>query len=208
MKAIDSRKYKKERAEVFGALLSAGAELGLEIIEQDQAAGIIKFNRPAKLIALVGTWGSKINAEVSQAPDDGDVVVTIESRTKHPVEMTGQQHKDLRTLFEKLDEHLGLKRQFVHTDIRLACLKCGAPLQAGAKFCTGCGSKAEPLKQGGPASCQCGAPLVHGAKFCSSCGAAVTVAKPDGNSCSKCGVPLKPDAIFCTSCGAKTAAAS
>ena len=46
------------------------------------------------------------------------------------------------------------------------CIVCGAPLQAGAKFCSQCGARQEVQR-----CAKCGAPLQAGAKFCPECGA-------------------------------------
>lgn len=48
------------------------------------------------------------------------------------------------------------------------CARCGSPLRDGAKFCTQCGQKVEPL-----ACTKCKAPAEPGDKFCASCGAAL-----------------------------------
>jgi RNA polymerase subunit RPABC4/transcription elongation factor Spt4 len=60
-----------------------------------------------------------------------------------------------------------------------ACQNCGAPLEAGAKFCVRCGSavsavattQAETPAAPAPAACRnCGAILAADARFCISCG--------------------------------------
>lgn len=54
-----------------------------------------------------------------------------------------------------------------------SCAKCGQPLKAGVKFCSGCGvpiqvaPAAAPAEPGCP---KCGAPRVPNAKFCRGCG--------------------------------------
>ena len=48
------------------------------------------------------------------------------------------------------------------------CVKCGAQLQAGAKFCSDCGSKQEAAK-----CSKCQSDLPAGAKFCKECGTKV-----------------------------------
>jgi membrane protease subunit (stomatin/prohibitin family) len=69
------------------------------------------------------------------------------------------------------------------------CVKCGAGVQQGAKFCPSCGAP-----QG--SSCpKCGAALPPGAKFCPSCGASLQAA------CPKCGAKLEAGAKFCPQCG-------
>lgn len=91
------------------------------------------------------------------------------------------------------------------------CPSCGAPLEAGAVFCTMCGAS---VPQGSTSSfasagtCSvCGAPLDPGAGFCTMCGAAVSsggAAAPapmGGSTCPVCGEPLEPGAGFCIMCG-------
>jgi ribosomal protein L40E len=48
------------------------------------------------------------------------------------------------------------------------CVKCGAQLREGAKFCNDCGSKQEKIQC---ANCQ--NELIAGAKFCNECGTKV-----------------------------------
>jgi membrane protease subunit (stomatin/prohibitin family) len=69
------------------------------------------------------------------------------------------------------------------------CVKCGASLQPGAKFCPSCGAPQ------GTACPKCGAAMPPGAKFCPSCGASLQAA------CPKCGAKIEPGAKFCPSCG-------
>lgn len=52
------------------------------------------------------------------------------------------------------------------------CVKCGAQLREGAKFCNECGAKQEKLQ-----CSNCGAELAPGAKFCSDCGTKVESAE-------------------------------
>jgi len=70
------------------------------------------------------------------------------------------------------------------------CVKCGANVPPGAKFCPPCGAPQQ-------AACpKCGAAMPPGAKFCPSCGASLQAA-----ACSKCGARLEPGAKFCPNCG-------
>src|SRR5437667_18449 len=48
------------------------------------------------------------------------------------------------------------------------CVKCGASLQAGAKFCSDCGASQVPAK-----CSNCQKELPPGAKFCNECGTKV-----------------------------------
>ena len=71
------------------------------------------------------------------------------------------------------------------------CIKCGAKLKAGAKFCGECGAK-----QG--VSCpKCGALVDANAKFCGECGESLV------KTCAKCGAQIKAGAKFCGECGNK-----
>ena len=53
----------------------------------------------------------------------------------------------------------------------MKCIKCGAEIKDGAKFCQACGAKQEmPIEE--KRFCRaCGAPLKPGAAFCTACGA-------------------------------------
>lgn len=74
-----------------------------------------------------------------------------------------------------------------------SCVKCNAPLAAGAKFCPGCGTAvAAP-----PVCPACGKPVAAGARFCQECGKQLSAV------CPTCGKPVAPDAKFCAECGAK-----
>lgn len=71
------------------------------------------------------------------------------------------------------------------------CVKCGAAIAAGAKFCPECGASQQ-------ASCiKCGAAIAPGAKFCPECGSSQQAV------CPGCGAPYAPGAKFCLECGAK-----
>ncbi|MEM3567246.1 MAG: SPFH domain-containing protein, partial [Thermoplasmata archaeon] len=75
------------------------------------------------------------------------------------------------------------------------CIKCGAALPLGAKFCPSCGAKQEES-----ISCpNCKAEVSATAKFCPNCGQPVkTVAK-----CPKCNAENPAGARFCANCGEK-----
>ncbi len=71
------------------------------------------------------------------------------------------------------------------------CIKCGAKLKTGAKFCPECGAKQAN-------SCpKCGASISAKDKFCPECGT------PLVKTCSKCGATLKAGSKFCPECGEK-----
>jgi membrane protease subunit (stomatin/prohibitin family) len=70
------------------------------------------------------------------------------------------------------------------------CVKCGANVPQGSKFCPSCGASQQ-------ATCpNCGASVPQGAKFCPACG------KPmQAGACQKCGAKLETGAKFCPECG-------
>ena len=73
-----------------------------------------------------------------------------------------------------------------------ACVKCGAAVPAGAKFCPECGEK----QASGSFCPECGAAVPAGAKFCPECGK-----KVGSPVCAKCGAELAAGAKFCPECG-------
>jgi membrane protease subunit (stomatin/prohibitin family) len=73
------------------------------------------------------------------------------------------------------------------------CVKCHAPLAAGAKFCPACGT----VVAAQPVCPACSKPVSPGARFCQECGKQLSAV------CPACGKPVAPDAKFCAECGAK-----
>ncbi len=78
---------------------------------------------------------------------------------------------------------------------QVACPKCNAANQAGAKFCASCGGPMSVPQIACPA---CKAQIPGGVKFCPSCGANV-----QGSNCVKCNAALQPGAKFCPECGSQ-----
>jgi len=71
------------------------------------------------------------------------------------------------------------------------CIKCGAKIKEGAKFCPECGARQ------GNVCPKCGATLKPNAKFCPECGEKLI------KTCKKCGAELKANQKFCPECGEK-----
>ena len=77
------------------------------------------------------------------------------------------------------------------------CAKCGATLQANAKFCLECGEKVAPTSPSDMIVCpECGNTVAKG-KFCPECGHKFITA------CPKCGATVTSGAKFCLECGEK-----
>ncbi|WP_207662751.1 zinc-ribbon domain-containing protein, partial [[Ruminococcus] lactaris] len=119
------------------------------------------------------------------------------------------------------------------------CVKCGAVLEEGQKFCTVCGTKVEeepaapvyeepaapayeepvtpPYEEVHipevtvPTCVKCGAVLEEGQKFCTVCGTkvgeepAAPVQHMQSLTCRSCGAALEEGQKFCTKCGTPVA---
>lgn len=113
------------------------------------------------------------------------------------------------------------KRPAAKIPVSTACLNCGQLVQAGARFCDGCGVPAagkqerggdavRSLVRVGPvpaaqAACRgCGMVLSPDARFCDSCGMAQAASPPSeapSARCKGCGAGLSAGAAFCDGCG-------
>lgn len=79
----------------------------------------------------------------------------------------------------------------------MKCIKCGADIKDGAKFCPVCGAKQEMQTEEKRFCKSCGAPLKPGAAFCTACGAKVTAEtqqKPEEKTAGQPSVPAAPKA--------------
>ncbi len=78
------------------------------------------------------------------------------------------------------------------------CVKCGAALAGGAKFCSNCGAQQQQQQQqAATIDCpNCKASVQAGAKFCGNCGQSV-----EPKECKNCQTPLQPGGKFCPNCG-------
>ncbi len=82
--------------------------------------------------------------------------------------------KQVRDLHQTIED---CKAQIKVINSANLCPQCGAKINKGMAFCSGCGYKLPVAEQAAPA-----APVAPAA-------------------CSKCGAPLEAGALFCTSCG-------
>ncbi len=74
---------------------------------------------------------------------------------------------------------------------KASCSKCGASINANAKFCPECGAP------NGSVCPKCKASVKANAKFCPECGASMSAV------CPKCRAAVKSGAKFCPECGEK-----
>lgn len=76
------------------------------------------------------------------------------------------------------------------------CIKCGAIVPVGTKFCGSCGAKQEE----GKACLKCGTINQPGVKFCGNCGSSMELQMV---KCSGCQADVPAGTKFCSNCGKK-----
>lgn len=105
--AMETRNYEKSSSEVFSAISKALEDLKIRIIEKDEKAGKITA---ATGFSLFST-GGEVSIEVKALPDSKKIAVTIEEKPKMKTVATdwGQSSRDVKRLFTKLEEHLGIE---------------------------------------------------------------------------------------------------
>jgi len=144
--AIETRNYEKSSSEVFSAVSNALEDLKIRVIDKDEKAGKITA---ATGFSLFST-GGEVSIEVKGLPDGKEIAVTIEEKPKMKTVATdwGQSSRDVKRLFTKLEEHLGIEPETVEekTEVKKAkqaniCPSCGQSIKATDKFCQNCGAK-------------------------------------------------------------------
>jgi len=141
----EMRAYKKGRAEVFDALLKAMDGLRMKISEKDEAAGTISAVRGLNFFSA----GTSLTVAIKE--NEGEVAVTITSEPRSKITLIdyGQGSRDIRKIFDRVEETLGVTA--VRTTAASGegqteegttkCPSCGKPVLQSAKFCTSCGAK-------------------------------------------------------------------
>ena len=144
--AIETRNYEKSSSEVFSAVSKALEDLKVRIIEKDDKAGKITT---ATGFSLFST-GGEVSITVEAVPDSKEVAVTIEEKPKMKTVVTdwGQSSRDIKRLFTKLEEHLGIEPEIVEKKAdkkkdkqTSTCPSCGQSVGTTDKFCQNCGAK-------------------------------------------------------------------
>ena len=105
--ATQTRNYEKGSSEVFSAVSKALEDLKVRIIDKDEKAGRITA---ATGFSLFST-GGEVSITVEAVPDSKEVALTIEEKPKMKTVATdwGQSSRDVKRLFTKLEEHLGIE---------------------------------------------------------------------------------------------------
>jgi len=144
--AIETRNYEKGSSEVFSAVSKALEDLKIRVIDKDEKAGKITA---ATGFSLFST-GGEVSIEVKALPDGKKVVVTIEEKPKMKTVVTdwGKSSRDVKRLFSKIEEHLGIEPETVEkkTEVKKTkqaniCPSCGQSIKVTDKFCQNCGAK-------------------------------------------------------------------
>jgi rubrerythrin len=147
--ATETRNYEKSSSEVFSAISKALEDLKIRVIDKDEKAGKITA---ATGFSLFST-GGEISIEVKALPDGKEIAVTIEEKPKMKTVATdwGKSSRDVKRLFTKLEEHLGIEPETSKavekkTEVKKAkqaniCPSCGQSIRATDKFCQNCGAK-------------------------------------------------------------------
>lgn len=147
--ATETRNYEKGSSEVFSAVSKALEDLKIRVIDKDEKAGKITA---ATGFSLFST-GGEVSIEVKALPDSKGIAVTIEEKPKMKTVVTdwGQSSRDVKRLFTKIEEHLGIEPEISKTvggkagnkkDKQIStCPSCGQSIKATDKFCQNCGAK-------------------------------------------------------------------
>ena len=144
--AIETRNYEKSSSEIFSAVSKALEDLKVRITDKDEKAGKITA---ATGFSLFST-GGEVSITVETVPDSKEVAVTIEEKPKMKTVVTdwGQSSRDVKRLFTKIEEHLGIEPETVggkagkKKDKQTStCPSCGQSIKATDKFCQNCGAK-------------------------------------------------------------------
>ena len=144
--ATETRNYEKGSSEVFSAVSKALEDLKVRIIDKDEKAGRITA---ATGFSLFST-GGEVSITVEAVPDSKEVALTIEEKPKMKTVATdwGQSSRDVKRLFTKIEEHLGIGPETVEEKAgkkkdkqTSTCPSCGQSIKATDKFCQNCGAK-------------------------------------------------------------------
>lgn len=147
--ATETKNYEKSSSEVFSAVSKALEDLKVRVTHKDEKAGKITA---ATGFSLFST-GGELSIEVKALPDGEEITVTIEEKPKMKTVVTdwGKSSRDVKRLFSKIEEHLGIEPEASKTVEEKAgkkkdkqtstCPSCGQSVGTADKFCQNCGAK-------------------------------------------------------------------
>jgi len=146
----ETRTYPKSSSEVFSAITRALEDLKINVTDKDEKAGTISA---ATGFSLFSTGGS-VSIEVKPVGDTKETAVTISIEPKMKTVLTdwGQASREVRRIFNKMEEHLGIEPAEAGGEVKEkvgtekakqsnTCPSCGQRVGAADKFCQNCGAK-------------------------------------------------------------------
>lgn len=146
----ETRSYPKSFSEVFAAVTRALENLKIGVINKDEKAGTISADTGFSLFST----GGNLSIEVKSVPDTKETAVSISIEPKMKTVLTdwGQASREVRRIFNKMEEHLGIEPAEAGGEVKEkvgtekakqsnTCPSCGQHVEATDKFCQNCGAK-------------------------------------------------------------------
>jgi len=141
----ETRSYPKSSSEIFSVITRTLEDLKIGIIDKDEKAGRISA---ATGFSLFSTGGN-VSIEVKPAPDTKETAVSISIEPKMKTVLTdwGQASREMKRIFNKMEEHLGIEPGGAMGGVKEkvkkldTCPSCGQPVGPTDKFCQHCGAK-------------------------------------------------------------------
>ena len=146
----ETRSYPKSSSEVFSAITRVLKDLKIGVIDKDEKAGTISA---AAGFSLFSTGGN-VSIEVKSGADTKETAVTISIEPKMKTVLTdwGQASREVRRIFNKMEEHLGIEPAEVIGGVEgkmgtekvkqsNTCPSCDQRVGVTDKFCQNCGAK-------------------------------------------------------------------
>ena len=146
----ETRSYAKSSSEVFSAITKALEDFKVDVVDKDEKAGTIRAGTGFSLFST----GGNVSIEVKPVPDAKEtaVTITIEPKAKTVLTDWGQGSREVRRIFNRMEEHLGIepaeavggvKEKMGTGKVKQSnpCPSCGQSVGATDKFCQNCGAK-------------------------------------------------------------------
>jgi len=146
----ETRTYPESSSEVFSGITRALEDLKINVTDKDEKAGTISA---ATGFSLFSTGGN-VSIEVKPVPDTKETAVSISIKPKMKTVLTdwGQASREVRRIFNKIEEHLGIEPAEAGGEVKEkvgtekvkrsnTCSSCGQSVGATDKFCQNCGAK-------------------------------------------------------------------
>ncbi len=143
-KKEETRTYQKSFSEVFSAITKALEDLKIGVVSKNEKEGIINISTGFTIFST----GGEGCIEVKSIPDTNETTVTIGMNPKMKKVLIdwGQSSREIRQIFSKIEEHLGIivaeaVEEKSEASTSHTCPSCGKPVGVDDKFCQNCGAK-------------------------------------------------------------------